>query len=78
MTPSPGAPSREKAGGRVVLVVLVVVLLLAGAGYAAAYATARGKIARGTTVAGVDVGGARRTAPRTRCARAWPSGCASR
>ena len=51
MTPSPAAPSREKAGGRVVLVVLVVVLLLAGAGYAAAYATARGTIARGTTVA---------------------------
>jgi vancomycin resistance protein YoaR len=57
VTPSPAAPSREKAGGRVVLVVLVVVLLLVGAGYAAAYATARGTIARGTTVAGVDVGG---------------------
>jgi vancomycin resistance protein YoaR len=41
----------------VVLVVLVVLLLLGGAGYAAAYASARGKIARGTTVAGVDVGG---------------------
>ncbi|MFC4785447.1 VanW family protein [Nocardioides sp. MAHUQ-72] len=48
---------REKAGGRVVLVVVLVLALLGGGGYAAAYVAAGDEIARGTTIAGVDVGG---------------------
>ncbi len=68
------APSREKAGGRVVLAVLLVLMLLVGGGYAAAYVAAEGKIARGTTVAGVDVGG--RT--RAQAARALRAGLADR
>ncbi|SDD46206.1 VanW family protein [Nocardioides lianchengensis] len=47
----------ERAGGRaVVLVVLALALLVAG-GWGAAYAVAGDKVPRGTTVAGVDVGG---------------------
>ncbi|WP_309647286.1 peptidoglycan binding domain-containing protein, partial [Nocardioides sp.] len=48
---------RERNGGRVVLLVLVGLALLAGGGYAAAYLAAGDKVPRGTTVAGVDVGG---------------------
>ena len=50
-------PGREKAGGRVVVVMLLGLLLLLGAGYAAAYVVAGDKVPRGTTIAGVDVGG---------------------
>ncbi|MGZ4466651.1 MAG: VanW family protein [Nocardioides sp.] len=48
---------RETEGGKAVLVVLLVLLVLAGGGYAAAYAGAGDKVPRGTTVAGVDIGG---------------------
>ena len=50
-------PGREKAGGRVVLLLLLGLALLFGGGYAAAYVGAGDKVPRGTTVAGVDVGG---------------------
>jgi vancomycin resistance protein YoaR len=40
-----------------VLLVILGLALLAGAGYGAAYLTAGDKVPRGTTVAGVDVGG---------------------
>ncbi len=50
-------PRRERAGARVVLVMLAVLLLLLGGGYVAAYANAQDKTPRGTTVAGVDIGG---------------------
>ncbi|MGI8645564.1 MAG: hypothetical protein ACR2JD_04500, partial [Nocardioides sp.] len=48
---------REKAGGRAVLFLLLVLVALVGGAYVAAYLTAGDKIPRGTTVAGVDVGG---------------------
>ncbi|HYH33711.1 MAG TPA: VanW family protein [Nocardioides sp.] len=50
-------PGREKAGGRVVLLLLLGLALLLGIGYAAAYAAAGDRVPRGTTVAGVDIGG---------------------
>jgi len=50
-------PKRERAGGLVVLVVVLVLALLVGGGWAAAYAGAGDKLPRGTSVAGVDVGG---------------------
>ncbi|MBZ5740082.1 VanW family protein [Nocardioides mangrovi] len=48
---------REGAGGGVVLLVVAGVVLLAGAAYAAAHTIAGDKVPRGTTVAGVDIGG---------------------
>ncbi len=48
---------RERAGGRLVVVVVVVLALLLGGAYAAAYAMAGDKVPRGTTIAGVEVGG---------------------
>ena len=48
---------REKEGGKVVLLMLLALVLLLGGGYAAAYVAAGDKVPRGTTVAGVDVGG---------------------
>ncbi|MCW2796273.1 VanW family protein [Nocardioides sp.] len=50
-------PAREREGGRLVLLVIVGLLLLFGAGWAAAYLGASDKVPRGTTVAGVDIGG---------------------
>ena len=50
-------PGREKPGGRVVLLLLLGLALLFGGAYAAAYAGAGDKVPRGTTVAGVEVGG---------------------
>ena len=57
MTDREPTPPREKEGGRVVLVMLLVMVLLAGGGYAAAYVVAGDKVPRGTTVAGVAIGG---------------------
>jgi vancomycin resistance protein YoaR len=48
---------REAAGGKVVMLMLVGLALLAGAVYVAAYLAAGDKVPRGTTVAGVEVGG---------------------
>ena len=50
-------PGREKAGGRVVLLLLLGLTLLLAAGYAAAYAGAGDRVPRGTTIEGVEVGG---------------------
>ncbi|MFC6286207.1 VanW family protein [Nocardioides sp. GCM10027113] len=50
-------PGREKAGGKVVVIMLLVLVVLFGGGYAAAYAGAGDNVPRGTTIAGVDVGG---------------------
>jgi vancomycin resistance protein YoaR len=50
-------PGREKEGGRVVLLLLLGLALLFGGAYTAAYVGAGDKVPRGTTVAGVDVGG---------------------
>jgi vancomycin resistance protein YoaR len=50
-------PQRERAGARVVLVMLLVLALMAGVGYLAAYAAAQDKTPRGTQVGDVHVGG---------------------
>lgn len=49
--------ARERAGGRVVLVVIAGLLLLTGGIYVAAYLAAGDKVPRGTTVSGVRIGG---------------------
>lgn len=55
--PTEQKPKKEREGGRLVLfVVLLLVLLLAG-GYVAAYAVAGDKVPRGTSVAGIAIGG---------------------
>ncbi|WP_051551422.1 VanW family protein [Nocardioides sp. URHA0020] len=48
---------RESAGGKVVVLLIGGLLLLAGGAYAAAYVAAGDKVPRGTTVAGVAIGG---------------------
>ena len=48
---------RESAGGGVVIAVVVVLALLIGGGYVAAYTVAGDKVPRGTTVAGISIGG---------------------
>ncbi len=48
---------REGLGGRAVVVAVALVALLLGGGYAAAGALASERVPRGTTVAGVKVGG---------------------
>ena len=53
----PGKPAREREGGRLVLIVVVLLALLLAGGYVAAYAAAGDKVPRGTTVAGVAIGG---------------------
>ena len=53
----PPPAKRERAGGSVVLVVVLLLALLVGGGYAAAYVVSGDKVPRGTTVAGVDIGG---------------------
>ena len=50
-------PQRERAGARVVLVMLLVLALMLGVGYLAAYAAAQDKTPRGTEVGDVPVGG---------------------
>ena len=52
-----GRNDRERAGARVVLVMLVVLLVMLGGGYVAAYSASQHKTPRGTHVAGVNVGG---------------------
>ena len=47
----------ENSGGRVVLLLVAGLLILIGGAYVAAYAYAADNVPRGTTVAGVDIGG---------------------
>jgi vancomycin resistance protein YoaR len=47
----------EAEGGRAVLVIVLALLLLGAGGWVAAYAGASGNLPRGTTIAGVAVGG---------------------
>ncbi len=56
---------RESEGGKVVLLMLGGLLLLLAAGYAAAYFVAGDKVPRGTTIAGVEVGGMTQDQART-------------
>ncbi|GAW50941.1 MULTISPECIES: VanW family protein [unclassified Nocardioides] len=49
--------TREPAGAKVVALMLGGLLLLLAAGYVAAYLVAGDKVPRGTTIAGVEVGG---------------------
>lgn len=51
------ADKSERAGGRVVILLILGLALLVAGGWAAAYAVAGDKVPRSTTVAGVDVGG---------------------
>jgi len=63
----------EAEGGRAVLVIVLALLLLAGGGWVAAYAGASGNLPRGTTIAGVAVGGMDRyEAARTLAAGVQP------
>jgi vancomycin resistance protein YoaR len=48
---------RESAGGKVVVLLLAGLIVLVGGAYAAAYFAAGDKVPRGTTVAGVEIGG---------------------
>ncbi|CAI9409554.1 VanW family protein [Nocardioides sp. T2.26MG-1] len=50
-------PAREKEGGKVVLLVLAGLVVLFAGAYVAVYLAAGDKVPRGTTVAGVEVGG---------------------
>jgi len=50
-------PGREKAGGRVVAFVVLGLVVLGALAYGALYVLAGDKVPRGTTVAGVDIGG---------------------
>ncbi|MDQ4051504.1 MAG: VanW family protein [Actinomycetota bacterium] len=51
------ATGPERAGGRLVIVVVLGLVILLGAAWTAAYLGAGDKVPRGTTIAGVDVGG---------------------
>ncbi|MBM7507292.1 vancomycin resistance protein YoaR [Nocardioides salarius] len=59
MSRDPKRPSddRESSGAKAVVLVLGVLVTLAAGGYAVAGAVAGDKVPRGTTIAGVDVGG---------------------
>jgi vancomycin resistance protein YoaR len=52
----------EAEGGQAVILILLVVLVMGVGGWVAAYAGADGKVPRGTSVAGVDIGGRNRAA----------------
>lgn len=55
-------PRPERKGGWAVVVTLVGLLVIFGGAYAAAYYVAGDKVPRGTTVAGVEIGGLRQDA----------------
>jgi vancomycin resistance protein YoaR len=57
MSAQPRKPEKEREGGRLVLVVLALLALLVAGAYVAAYAAAGDKVPRGTTVAGIAIGG---------------------
>lgn len=52
----------EREGGQAVVLIVLVVLVMAAGSWVTAYAGANGKVPRGTTVAGVDIGGRDRAA----------------
>ena len=62
---------REALGGRAVVVALAAVVLLLGGAYAAAGAFASDRVPRGTTVAGVAVGGQTPAQAKQTLADAW-------
>jgi vancomycin resistance protein YoaR len=72
-TPAP-AKGPEREGGRLVLLVVVGLVLLLAGGWTAAYLVAGDKVPRGTSVAGVDIGGLSQSA----AAEALESGLADR
>jgi vancomycin resistance protein YoaR len=59
----------EAEGGKAVVLILLVVLAMGVGGWVAAYAGANGKVPRGTSVAGVDIGGRDRIAAAAALAR---------
>ena len=59
----------EGEGGQAVVLILLVVLVMGIGGWVAAYAGANGKVPRGTTVAGIEIGGRDRTAAAAALAR---------
>ena len=59
----------EGEGGQAVVLILLVVLVLGVGGWVAAYAGANGRVPRGTTVAGVEIGGREPTAAAAALAR---------
>ena len=59
----------EGEGGQAVVLILLVVLVMGVGGWVAAYAGANGKVPRGTTVAGIEIGGRDRTAAAAALAR---------
>ncbi|CAA9397375.1 VanW family protein [uncultured Nocardioides sp.] len=65
---------REKAGARVVVLLLLGLAVLAGGAYALAHEMAGDKVPRGTTVSGVDIGGL----PRERAAAVLEEGLTER
>ncbi len=72
-TPAP-AKGPEREGGRLVVLLVVGLVLLLAAGWTAAYLVAGDKVPRGTTIAGVDIGGRDQEA----AAEALESGLADR
>ena len=54
------------------MLILLVVLVMGVGGWVAAYAGANGKVPRGTTVAGIEIGGRDRTAAAAALARGRP------
>ncbi len=59
----------EGEGGQAVVLILLVVLVLGVGGWVAAYAGSHGKVPRGTTVAGISIGGRDQTAAASALAR---------
>lgn len=57
MTPKQKGLERQGSGGRVAFLTILGLLVLVGAAYAVAYAFAADRIPRGTTVAGIELGG---------------------
>jgi vancomycin resistance protein YoaR len=47
----------EAEGGLAVVLVVLIILVMGGSGWVAAYAGANGKVPRGTSVGGIDIGG---------------------